>query len=90
MISLRTHTIVSITCYGGVNQVGGNKTIVQDRDTCFSFEFGTSFSRRYDYFEEYLKPRPGVGLLYILYMGLFPPLEPIYRQDLVPSADFWS
>lgn len=54
------------------------------------FDFGTSFSRRYDYFEEYLKPRPGVGLLDILYMGLFPPLEPIYRQDLVPSADFWS
>jgi hypothetical protein len=28
--------MVSITCYGGVNQVGGNKTIVQDGDTCFS------------------------------------------------------
>jgi len=54
------------------------------------FDFGTSFSRRYDYFEEYLKPRPGVGLLDILYMGLVPPLERIYHQDVVPSADFWS
>jgi ribonuclease J len=26
----------------------------------------------------------------VLYMGLLPPLEGIYRQDLVPTADFWA
>jgi ribonuclease J len=81
--------MVSITCYGGSNEIGGNKILVQDDDTRFSFDFGTSFSRRFDYFEEYLKPRPGMGLLDMLYMGLLPPLEGIYRQDLVPAADFW-
>lgn len=53
---------MSLTCYGGVDEIGGNKIIVRDGDTRFSFDFGTSFKRRYDYFEEYLKPRPGVGL----------------------------
>jgi len=82
--------MVSISCYGGVNEIGGNKIIVQDGDACFSFDFGTSFGRRQDYFEEYLKPRPGMGLLDLLYMELIPPLEGIYRQDLVPSSDFWA
>ncbi len=82
--------MVSIGFYGGVNEIGGNKIIVQDGDTCFSFDFGTSFGRRYEYFEEYLKPRPGMGLLDMLYMGLIPPLEGIYRQDLVPTPRFWD
>jgi mRNA degradation ribonuclease J1/J2 len=40
--------MVSITCYGGANEIGGNKIVVQDGDTCLSFDFGTSFSRRHD------------------------------------------
>lgn len=82
--------MVSITCYGGVDEIGGNKIIVRDGDTRFSFDFGTSFKRRHDYFEEYLKPRPGVGLRDVLYMDLLPRLEGIYRHDLVPSPDFWA
>ena len=82
--------MVRITCHGGVNEIGGNKIVVQDSDVRFSFDFGTSFKRRYDYFEEYLKPRPGVGLLDVLYMGLLPPLEGIYREDLEPGVGFWQ
>lgn len=82
--------MVSITCYGGVDEIGGNKIIVEDGDNRFSFDFGTSFGRRYDYYEEYLKPRAAVGLLDMLFMGLLPPLEGIYRQDLLPRADFWA
>jgi ribonuclease J len=85
-----TLTMVKITCHGGVNEIGGNKIVVQDGDVRFSFDFGTSFKRRHDYFEEYLKPRPGVGLLDLLYMGLLPPLEGIYRRDLEPTVDFWQ
>jgi ribonuclease J len=78
-----------ITCYGGINEIGGNKILVEDGDTRLSFDFGTSFGRRYQFFEEYLKPRPGVGLLDLLSMELLPPLEGIYRQDLVPTDDLW-
>lgn len=82
--------MVSITCYGGAGEIGGNKIIVEDGDTCFSFNFGTSFSRRHEYFEEYLKPRPGMARLDMLYMGLLSPLQGIYRQDVAPSADSWG
>ncbi len=73
----------------GVNGIGGNNIIVQDGDTCFSFDFGAYFGRRYDYFEECLKPLPVKGLLDLMYMGLLPPLQGIYRQDLLPSGDSW-
>jgi len=81
--------MVTITCYGGVDEIGGNKVFLRDGDICLSFDFGTSFGRRYLFFEEYLKPRPGVGLLDLLKMELLPPLEGIYRQDLVPNDDLW-
>jgi len=48
----------TITCYDGVNTIGGNKILLEDGDTCLFFDFGTSFGRRYEFFEEYLKPRP--------------------------------
>jgi ribonuclease J len=80
----------SITCYGGVNEIGGNKIFLRDGESHLSFDFGTSFKRRYEFFEEYLKPRPGAGLLDMLHMELIPPLEGIYRQDLAPTAEFWE
>jgi len=79
----------AITCYGGVNSIGGNKILLEDGDTRLFFDFGTSFSKRYDFFEEYLKPRSGMGLLDLLFMELLPPLKGIYRQDLVPNRDLW-
>lgn len=82
--------MVSVTCYGGVNEIGGNKILLRDGDSCLSFDFGTSFKRRYEFFEEYLKPRAGVGLLDMLEMELIPPLEGIYRRDLAPTLDFWE
>ena len=82
--------MVSVTCFGGVSEIGGNKILLEDGNTRFLFDFGTSFARRYRFFEEYLKPRPGVGLLDMLYMELIPPLEGIYRRDLAPGGDFWE
>lgn len=79
----------TITCYDGVNTICGNKIILEDGDTRLFFDFSTSFGRRYEFFEDYLKPRPGVGLLDLLYMELLPPLNGIYRQELVPNDELW-
>ena len=76
---------VSITCYDGVLSIGGNKILLEDeeRKTRLFFDFGLPFARRYLFFEEYLKPRAGVGLRDPLRLGLLPPLEGIYRADFV-------
>ena len=78
---------VSITCYDGVLSIGGNKILLEDeeRETRLFFDFGLPFARRYLFFEEYLKPRPGVGLRDPLRLGLLPPLEGIYRTDLLAA-----
>ncbi len=78
---------VYITCYDGFRCIGGNKVLLEDeeRGTRLFFDFGLPFARRYLFFEEYLKPRAGVGLRDPLRLGLLPPLEGIYRSDLVAA-----
>ncbi len=80
----------TVTIYGGANMIGGNKILLEDGDSRLFFDFGTTFKTRDLYFEEYLKPRPGAGLLDLLEMDLLPPLEGLYRPDLVPSGDIWA
>lgn len=74
----------SLTFYGGVREIGGNRVLLEEGKTRLFLDFGTSFARRADFFEEYLNPRPGTGLLDPLEMGLLPPLEGVYRDDLAP------
>jgi len=81
--------MLSLTFYGGVGEIGGNKVLVEDGDTRFFFDFGISYPERDKYFEEYLKPRSGAGLLDLLTLGLLPPLQGIYRDDLT-SEEVWS
>jgi ribonuclease J len=50
-----------ITFYGGVNEVGGNKVLLDDNGTRVLLDFGKGFSRRARFFEEYLRPRSANG-----------------------------
>src|SRR3990172_6945313 len=75
---------------GGGGTTGEKKIPLEAGAPRLFFDFGTTFATRDLYFEEYLKPRPGVGLLDLLDMDLLPPLEGLYRPDLVPSGDVWA
>ncbi|MBI3954338.1 MAG: MBL fold metallo-hydrolase [Chloroflexi bacterium] len=81
---------ISITCYGGVGQIGGNKVLLEDAATGgrLFLDFGTSFGDWGRYYEEYLKPRSGTGIIDLLETGLLPPLVGLYRSDLtqLPEA----
>ena len=35
--------MTSLTFYGGVNEIGGNKILLEDRDTKIFLDFGQSF-----------------------------------------------
>lgn len=82
--------VVKLTFYGGIEEIGGNQILLEDADTRLFFDFGLPFGRRSLYFEEYLNPRPGAGLLDVLEMGLLPPLRGIYREDLLPDKSLWQ
>jgi len=75
--------MTSLTFYGGVNEIGGNKILLEDKDTKVFLDFGMSFSKRGDYFDEFMHPRINTGLKDFIEMGLIPDLKGIYRTDLM-------
>jgi ribonuclease J len=74
--------VVTLTFYGGVNEIGGNKVLVEDSDLRLLLDFGFPYKTHKMFFEEYLKPRGGAGLRDPLSLGLLPPLEGLYREEL--------
>ena len=74
--------MVHLTFYGGINVIGGNKILLEDGDRKLLIDFSFPYKRHKLFYEEYLKPRSGAGLLDPLVMGLLPPLEGLYRGDL--------
>ncbi len=78
--------LTSLTFYGGVNEIGGNKILLEDKDTKIFLDFGKSFSRRAKYFEEYINPRTSNGIVDFLMMGLVPDIRGVYRDDLMKMA----
>jgi ribonuclease J len=74
--------MVKLTFYGGVREIGGNKVLLEDDKGKLFLDFGYPYSKYRVFYEEYLKPRAGAGLLDLLVMGLLPHLEGIYRTDL--------
>ena len=72
----------TITCYGAVGGIGGNKLLVEDGGARLFLDFGIDFGACGKYYNELLRPRPARGLLDPLALGLIPPLEGLYRRDL--------
>lgn len=82
---------VSLTVYDGAQSIGGNKIFLEDSGTAVFLDFGTPFSTRGRYFEEFLAPRSRAGLLDLIHMGLLPPLRGIYRQEMEgPGGRVWE
>jgi len=76
--------LTSIKFFGGVNEIGGNRILVEDKDTKIFLDFGMSFSKHAMFFEEYLKPRYScVGMKDLLELKLLHYIDGIYRKDLL-------
>lgn len=78
--------MTSLTFYGGVNEIGGNKILLEDKDTKVFLDFGKGFSRRAKFFEEFINPRTANGIVDFLTMGLVPDIPGIFRDDLMKMA----
>ncbi|MFO7772609.1 MAG: MBL fold metallo-hydrolase RNA specificity domain-containing protein [Dehalococcoidia bacterium] len=81
--------MAELTFYGGIGEIGGNKVLLEDDEGKLFLDFGYPYSKYRVFYEEYLKPRPGAGLLDLLVMGLLPQLEGIYRADL-GAENLWQ
>jgi len=69
----------SLTFYGGVNEIGGNKILLQDRGTKIFLDFGMSFVSKKQYYSlPFLSPRSEKSLQEL---GMLPKLKGFYRFD---------
>ena len=74
---------MKLTFYGGVREIGGNKILLEDKNTAVFLDFGKSYHEASKYFEEFLNPRVVHGLKDYLALGLLPKKQGIYREDLI-------
>jgi len=75
---------MNIKFYGGVEEIGGNRILVEDGSSRVFLDYGMSFSRNQKFFEEYLKPRyASAGLKDLLRLQLIHYIPGIYRSDLL-------
>ncbi len=81
--------MTNLKFYGGVNQIGGNKILVEDRHSEASvfLDFGMNFTEHGKYFEEFIQPRTANGMMDLLELGIIPNISGIYRHDLLEFAE---
>jgi len=74
----------AVTLHGGVNEIGGNKILLEDKDTRVMLDFGMSYAeRRKFFFDPLLSPGDERDLLEF---GILPGLKGIYEfEESEPS-----
>jgi ribonuclease J len=72
----------SLTFYGGVDEIGGNKILLQDRDTRVFFDFGMSFAMKKQFYSPpFLSPKSEKSLQEL---GILPKITGVYKFDRSP------
>jgi ribonuclease J len=72
----------TLTFYGGINEIGGNKILLQDRDTKVFFDFGMSFAAKKQFYSPpFLAPKNEKSLQEL---GILPKISGVYKFDQTP------
>ena len=79
--------MVSLTFFGGVNEIGGNKVLLEDGRVRVFLDFGQSFTFGADYFTGWLGPRAVNGLGDYLEFDLLPKIMGVYAKELLAFTD---
>ncbi|MGC9345579.1 MAG: MBL fold metallo-hydrolase [Candidatus Bathyarchaeales archaeon] len=79
--------MVSLTFYGGVNEIGGNKVLLEDKKVRVFLDFGQSFTMGCDFFTGWLTPRAVNGLGDYFEFGLLPKLKGLYAEKQLRFTD---
>ena len=73
--------MTTLKFYSGVNEIGGNQILLEDKGTRVFLDFGMPMGRANSYFAEFLKPRNLGGMGDLIEFGLLPKMTGIYRKD---------
>ena len=80
--------MTKITFYGGIDEIGGNKFLVEDKKTRIFLDFGMQMGRAGQYFAEFSNPRQLNGMGDYFEFGLLPRLSGLYRRDYSRHMEF--
>ncbi|HEY7587954.1 MAG TPA: MBL fold metallo-hydrolase [Thermoplasmata archaeon] len=80
--------MVSLTFYGGVKEIGGNKILLEDRDARLWLDMGSSFHLGEEYFVDFLQPRERLGLRDYFALDLVPKIPGLYSRDALAHVEF--
>jgi ribonuclease J len=75
--------MTKLTFYGGVNEIGGNKILVEDKDTKVFFDFGLSFSKGTKFYTRFLSSRNVAGAADDMELGILPAIKGLYSQEML-------
>jgi ribonuclease J len=76
----------NLTFYGGLDEIGGNKILLEDRGTRILLDFGKSFKARSNFYDWTERPRQANGIGDFIALGILPAISGIYREDLLKLA----
>ncbi|MFH1307105.1 MAG: MBL fold metallo-hydrolase [Candidatus Micrarchaeota archaeon] len=79
--------MVSLTFYGGANEIGGSKILLEDKNAKIYLDFGQSFGFGEDFFYEYLAPRSVNGLECYFEFDLIPKIKKLYSKRMLKFTD---
>lgn len=80
--------MTSLTFYGGVNEIGGNKILLEDNGTKIFIDFGLQMGKASNYFAEFLTPRKLSGMGDLFEFDLLPDIKGIYRTDYAKHMNY--
>lgn len=79
--------MVKLTFFGGVNEIGGNKILLEDGENRIFLDFGQSFTFGEDYFTSWLKSRAINGLGDFFELDLLPKIKGVYSREQLAFTD---
>ncbi len=79
--------VPALTFFGGAGQIGGNKILLEDRDTRVFLDFGEPFHFKDQYFIDYLMPRDRCGLKDMFFFDLMPRIRGLYDEDWLECTE---
>ncbi len=84
---LKSDPMVSLTFYGGVNEIGGNKILLEDKGARIWFDFGLSFKKGQKFYTGFLTARRAAGCADDLELGIIPRIEGLYSEEMLKFTD---
>src|SRR4030043_1331124 len=84
----RAFGMAKLRFYGGVDEIGGNKILVEEKGTRILFGFGQCFNFGGEYFAGWLSPRAINCLGDHFEFGLLPKISGLYAENQLQGTDF--